>query len=508
MSAAAVCVLGLDCGTQSAKAGVWTVDGETVSRGSSPLEVSSPRPGWAEQDPRQWWSSVREAARKACDGADRSRIAAVGVAWQRESFTLVGEGGEPLRPGILWLDIRAGAESALRAGEGEGLHAETGKPMDVTLTLPRLDWLRAHEPEHFLRHARWVDVGCWLIERLAKRRATCLAGADTAGMIGLASRRWSAAALSLAGLREQDLPELVEPGAVVGRLCDQAARETGLQAGIPVVAAGGDGQVFAAGMQACGHGDEGDALTLTLGTSVVLGIPVREASVSPLYRTLFAARTDGGYLLEAVSQTGTHLFRWFEEAFGCGTPASFRTWEDEALGLPPGAEGLVTVPHWWGARFPETRPDARGVTLGWSASHGRAHFTRSLLEGVAFELRHYLEAIAASLPSGLPARIAVGGGGARSPLWRSIVADVLGRELAIPEEAEPVALGAALLACVGAGLVQGWAEAARRFARPGARVLPDPGRRERYLRLYEEVYRPLRAAGVEMSSRLTRLAGP
>ena len=496
------CILGLDCGTQSAKAGIWTLEGVAVSRGSSPLEVSSPHPGWAEQDPREWWSSAREAIRAACAGVDTPRVVALGVAWQRESFTLVDAVGEPLRPGILWLDIRAHQEAASRAREGDSLHAQTGKPMDVTLTLPRMDWLRSHEPELFRDPARWVDTGAWILEKLTGRRATCVAGADTAGMIGLASRSWSEAVLSLAGLRARDLPELVEPGAVVGRLGAEAARETGLPAGIPVVAAGGDGQVFAAAVQ----GNDGESSsTLTLGTSVVLGIPARESSISPLYRTLFAASPDRSYLLEAVIQSGTYLFRWLEDLFSAGDRRGLAAWEQEARAFPPGSAGLVTVPHWWGTRFPAAQPDARGATLGWSHHHGQAHVYRSLLEGVAFELKHYLEAAAPRLPGGWTPRVIAGGGGAKSRLWRSIIAEVLGCELAIPGEQEPVALGAAMLAAVGAGCAGDLAEAASHFVRPGETVAPDAGRQARYSRLYHEVYVPLREEGARLSATLTRL---
>jgi xylulokinase len=498
-------VLGLDCGTQSAKACIWTLGGDPVSRGSSPLEVSSPRAGWAEQDPRRWWTAAREAIRNACAGTDPSRVAALGVAWQRESFTLEGASGEPLRPGIIWLDIRAHEEVASRAAEAHLLHAETGKPLDVTAALPRMEWLRRHEPELFRERVRWVDVGCWLLERLAGRRATCTAGADTAGMIGLESRAWSGTVLSRAGLRPEDVPELLEPGTVAGPLSRDAARETGLPPGIPVAAAGGDGQVFATGLGAAGPGA---GCTLTLGTSVVLGIPTLEPSVSGLYRTLLAARTDRSYLLEAVIQSGTYLFRWLGDAFGAGSSADLEAWEREAAGIPAGSEGLVTVPHWWGTRFPTPQPEARGVTLGWSHRHGRAHLYRSLLEGIAFELKHCVAAIASSLPGGLTPRVTAGGGGAASRLWRSIIADVLGFELRVTADPEPVALGAAMLACVGAGLASGMEDAARRFVRPGETLEPDAGRAARYDGLYREVYAPLRAAGVALSARLARLAGP
>jgi xylulokinase len=491
-------LLGIDCGTQSAKAGLWSLGGEAAGRGACSLEVSSPHPGWAEQDPREWWRSTCTAIRAACVEVDPGKVTAVGVAWQRESFTLVDMLRQPVRPGILWLDIRAGAEVGELADYAAGLHAETGKPVDVTVSLPRIAWLRKHEPELFGQQVSWADVGCRLFEALVGRRATCVAGADTAGMIGLASRAWSPAALARAGLEAQDVPELVEPGAVVGGLTEEAAQETGLRPGTPVIAAGGDGQVFAS----AAIGGDPDGSSLTLGTSVVLGIPAREPSVSPLYRTLFAALPDRSYLLEAVIQSGTYLLTWLEALLGSSRGAGLGAWEAEARALPPGAEGLVTVPHWWGTRFPRAAPDARGATLGWSNHHTRAHLYRSVLEGVAFELRSYREAIAGGAPGLARSRLTVGGGGARSGLWRAIIRDVLGVELAVVEEPEPVALGAAILAAVGAAEVSGFPEAHRRFVRPGPASMPDARARGRYERLYSEVYVPLRRSAVELSARL------
>jgi len=363
-------------------------------------------------------------------------------------------------------------------------------------------WVQKHEPELYARTHKMLHAKDWLNFKLTGVLASEYSDASGTNLLDLKSLTWSPKLIQAAGLDADKLPRLLSSTDVVGELTREAAEALGLKAGIPVVAAGGDGQVFAAAVQ----GNDGESSsTLTLGTSVVLGIPARESSISTLYRTLFAASPDRSYLLEAVIQSGTYLFRWLEDLFSAGDGRGLAAWEQEAQAFPPGSEGLVTVPHWWGTRFPAAQPDARGATLGWSHHHGQAHVYRSLLEGVAFELKHYLEAAAPRLPGGWTPRVIAGGGGAKSRLWRSIIAEVLGCELAIPGEQEPVALGAAMLAAVGAVCAGDLAEAASHFVRPGETVAPDAGRQARYSRLYHEVYVPLREEGARLSATLTRL---
>ena len=491
------CLMGIDCGTQSTTAGVWSASGRRLARASAPNPVRTPRPGWAEQDPRSWWASTRTAIRGVLQRVAPARIAAVGVAYQRETFTLLDASGRPLRPGILWLDVRAADEVDQVAREvgRQSYHKRTGKPLDVTSALPRLRWLQRHEPACLAAAARWMDVGGYLAGKLTGRYATCTAGADTCGLIGLKSRDWIDDYADCAGLKRARLPELVEPGQVIGGLSRSAARQTGLREHLPVVAAGGDGQVFNVGMNAAGAYD----VSLTLGTSIVLGLSCPNAPIAPLFRTLLGA--SGGYLLESVLQAGTYLLRWFVERFG-GTEAA---WDRRIARIPLGCEGLVTLPHWWGVRFPRTLPDARGATLGWSNHHTAAHFYRSLLEGLSFELRRLLGELRARFPRRVRRRVHVGGGGARSRHWSQVLADVTGADVLLPAEPETTALGAAILAGVGAGLFANARDGGASLCRPPATLRPDRAAVRFCDRLYEDVYVKLFDATAGLSQRLRRI---
>jgi xylulokinase len=290
----------------------------------------------------------------------------------------------------------------------------------------------------------------------------------------------------------------VGPGQVVGVLSREAATETGLRAGLPVVAAGGDGQVFAAAALMQEQG-----LAVSLGTSVVLGIPTEAQPVLPLFRTLRAAWPGQARLLEAVLQSGTYLFRWLVDRLAPGGKGLGEL-EASAAAIPAGSDGLAAVPHWWGARFPNPSPDARGSFLGLEDTHTGAHLYRSLVEGSTFEIRYLAERIAEIAPSAA-GTLTVGGGGASSGLWLSVLTDVLNRPVHLAME-EPVAAGAALLAALGSGHAEaGAAFAERRASVPPARQ-PSPSR-EVYDRIYREVWLPYRAVSIEHSARLRRITG-
>ncbi len=479
-------LVGIDAGTQSVKALALAADGRPVGLGRAPLAVDRPRAGWAEQDPAAWPAALEAALRDALADLDPGRVAAVGLAFQRETFALLDAAGHPVRPAMLWLDGRAAGEVEAVARDlgAEAYHRTTGKPLDVTSTVARLRWLRTHEPDAARAAARWTDVGAALAARLTGRAATCVAGADTCGLVDLASRAWCAAHLEAAGLTEAMMPELAKPGALLGRVTDRAAAATGLPAGLPVVAAGGDGHVFQVGVGAL----EAGTRTLTLGTSIVLGQAARAPVLAPAWRTLLGAA--GGYLLEGVLQSGTLLLRWFADRFAPGRAEA--DLDAEATALPPGADGLVTLPHWWGVRFPEAHPGMRGITAGWTDRHTPVHMYRSLLEGLAFEVRRLAEAFP-DREAGAPDAIRGGGGGAAGATWRAILAGVL-RAPVVAYPAQAVARGAAMLAAVGAAVVPDLPAARDALIDPGPRTAPNPAAVAAYDSLYREAYLPLHAA--------------
>ncbi len=490
-------LIGLDSGTQSTTACAWNLDGRLIGRASAPQTVSTPHPGWAEQDPNSWWHSTQKAIRSAIKHINPAGALAIGIAFQRETFSLIDGKGRFLRPGILWLDGRAGDETrALRRRLGAGrFRRATGKSLDITCALPRLAWLARHEPDVLRKTTRWIDVGAALAFRLTGRYATCVSGADTCGMIGLKSRNWLEPYIRAAGLTPDHFPDLVEPGELIGTLTRPAARETGLPAGLPVFAAGGDGQVFSVGIGSVAP----YSLSLSLGTSIVLGMTSPRAVLSPLYRTLLMGR--GSYLLECVLQSGTYILKWFLSAIDGGRHDEAH-WERLSRKVPPGCEELVTLPHWWGVRFPESLPDAAGAVVGWRSHHTRAHLYRSLLEGSAFELRRAVSGYEKIFRGRLGRPIRVGGGGATSQLMNRILAATLNRPLLHGAAGtSATALGAAAIAGVGAGVFSSLAAASRAMCRKSSHLRPSPKESRVYASLFKETYLPAFSALVSAPKR-------
>ena len=463
-------VVAVDCSTTAAKAVVVSADGRVVAAASRPLQTAQPRASWHEQDATQWWTATRDAVAAAVGSLDHpDRVAAVCLTHQRESFTCLGPDDVPLRPAILWLDARAHAEIAEHGSAR--VHELSGKPGDTTPAIYKLAWLARHEPD-VLRDASQVgDVQAYLSLRLTGRWATSPASADTLGLLDLPRRAWSAELLDIAGVRADQLPELVPAGEPLGMLLPGVARALGLSGPVPLVSGIGDGQ--AAGL-ALGATSPGIAY-LNLGTSMVLGVSADAYRWDPAYRTL-AGIGPHDYTLETVLNAAAYVATWCREQFGREADL-----EQQAAALPPGADGLLTLPYWNAAQTPHWDPLARGAVIGWHGRHTPAHLYRSILEGVAFELRLHLERLEAATGSDVEQVRAVGGG-ARSPLWVRIVSDVTQRPVRVCAAGEASAAGAAALAwshLTGASPQQAAAAAARPLL-DGHDVHPDPSTAARY----------------------------
>jgi len=506
-------VLGLDCGTQSTKACIYSLaTHRVVSRGSCDTAIDTPLPGHAEQDAGSWPAAVSAAIRAAVAALPPPHTAlsiqSLGVAFQRETFVLTNARHAPLRPAILWLDGRA--EAKLRDVEAllapAAYHAATGKPLDVTAVLGRMLWLREREPQLFGGGGvRWCDVGGAVARFLCGRGATCAAGADTTGLVNLADGSWWDKGLAAAGLSAGHMPELCESGeTIAAALTAEAAAATGLPRACVVVAAGGDGQVFFSALKAqlppamraaC---RPRDVVCVTLGTSICVGRSVGGAGaegtegvaapLSPRFRTLIsaqlpqqgaaAAAAEREWLLEAVLQSGTTVINWCVQTFGDGDAATdvaagaggdagdggggeFEAFEREAAAAAAGSGELLLLPFWWGSRFPSSMASLRGCLLGLSASTSRGAIYRAALEGIALEIRRLVEGLydvhdgvdggtgVCEIPEG--AVVVVAGGGAKSNLLVQAVADTLGRTVYVAADGDDVVCkGAAVLASGGA----------------------------------------------------------
>ena len=482
-------VIGIDSSTTASKAVVWDAQGRTVAEGRATFELSSPRPGYGEQNPEDWWTATRTAIRRAAQSVDARRIAAISITHQRETFACLTEEGHPLRPAMLWLDSRATKEVAEYGTEK--VHKVTGKPPNPTPAWYKLLWLREHEPETLERTQRVVDVQGYLVHRILGGWKTCWASADPLGVVDMTTFDYDQELLDAVGLHREQLPELFEPGAVFGEIPRDVADDLNVPPGIPLVAGVGDGQSAGLGT---GLVEPGMAY-INLGTGLVSG------SYSDSYETGMEFRVLSGavprtYVFETLMGGGTYNVSWFVDKFsgfdpkalGLGLSAE-QILETGAAQLPPGSEGLLTLPYLSGALTPYWDTAARGTMVGLSGSHGKAHVYRSLLEGMAFEQRLMYEGAEPKLSKPLE-RLVVLGGGSRSPVWCQIMADVLKRPLQVALEAESTCLGSGMLAAAAAGLSPSIPEAARALAATGAEYLPDDDRAQTYDGLYA-VYRDI-----------------
>ena len=483
-------VLAIDCSTTGAKCIAWDLNGRAVATGYSEFPLSIPQPGQGEQNPRDWWKATVRAVRKCGEQIDTDRVRALAVTNQRETFACLDTAGEALRPAMLWLDARA-SEQVDRFGT-ERVHFLTGKPPNPTPALYKLLWLAEHEPDTIARTAHVVDVHGYLVHRLTGRWVTSTASADPLGLTDFERGEYAQEILDLVGLRMEQLPELLPPGQSIGSLTEASAAELGLPTTVTVISGAGDGQSAGLGAGVIAPGDA----YLNVGTGLIAGI------FSPSYRPNLSHRSMAGAVAGTVNNelfvgAGTFMVSWFLNEIAAHQPDGVsreKYWETQAAQIAPGAVGLYTVPYWNGQLTPLWDHQARGVMIGFSGIHTRAHIYRAMLEGVAFELRWCLEHAEPGFEGPVREFVAMGGG-ARSPLWCQIFADVLGRPLVLAGESEATALGAGILAATGAGLYSGVREAVTQMTRRGHRYEPDPSATHRYdalYRTYREIYPAVR----------------
>jgi xylulokinase len=473
-------VIGIDSSTTATKAVVWDRDGRAISEGRSEFPLAMPRPGWHEQDPEDWWRSTCAAVALAMRTVDASGVEAICVTHQRETFACLDEDGRPVRPAIVWMDVRATAQ--VEALGSDDVHRTTGKPADTTPALYKLLWLREHEPES-LERTRWVvDVHAFVVHRLTGSWRTTTACADPLGVLDIQRLDWSDDLLARVGLTREHMPTLVGPGEVIGELAPTVAYELGLRAGVPVVGGAGDGQAAGLGANATGRG----SAYLNLGTAVVAGTMSARYQWDRAFRTLVGAVPET-YAMETLLQGGTYTVNWFRERIAAQDVDQL---EAAAARVAPGADGLLLVPYWASAQTPYWDPAARGILFGLAGHHGKEHMFRSLMEGIAFEQRLAFEAMQARLDDPIETLLATGGG-SRSALWRQIVADVTRKRVVACRASETTSLGAGILAAAAVGWHGSLRDAAQAMTGQGAEHDPTEATAARYDELfavYREIY--------------------
>jgi xylulokinase len=486
--------LGIDVSTTGAKALLIDEKGAVITDATTALGLQTPRPLWSEQDPREWWTGVVSSIRRVLHApvARAAEVAAVGLTGQMHGLVLLDGKQQVLRPAILWNDQRTGAECdeiRSRLGGRQRLVQLSGNDALTGFTAPKVLWVRRHEPDVYAR-VRHVLLPKDYV-RLQLTGDLAMDKADGSGTLffDLARRDWSDEILSRLEIPRQWLPPTFEGPQTTGRISASAAGATGLRVGTPVVAGGGDQAAGAVGAGAVKPG----IVALTLGTSGVVFATTERPLVEPEGRLhAFCHAVPGRWHFMGVTLAAAGSLQWYRDTLLPGV--SFDDVVREAEKAPAGCEGLLFLPYLSGERTPYPDPLARGAFVGLTMRHGRAHMTRAVLEGVAFSMRDCL-ALLAGAGVGDLRQVRVAGGGARSPLWRRIVASALGVELVTVTSTEGAAYGAALLAGVGAGEWPGVEAACEATIALTDRDEPDPAWAAAYGALhgrYRELYPALK----------------
>ncbi|PTE09631.1 xylulokinase [Mesorhizobium helmanticense] len=488
-------VIGIDASTTAVKAIAFTRDGKELFQAREIYPLSNPRPGHFEQDAELWWAALLGALRQVTDAVGAERVAAIAVAHQRETFTLIDSTGKPLIPAILWLDERARPQVARLSAElgREAIRDWSGKPPDPTPALYAIAWLAEHQPQVLSKAAALVDVHGFFVHRLTGRLVTSTASADPLGLLDVENGTWHPRLVAAAGLRPEQLPELVGPSEICGGLTGSVARTTGLRAGTPVVAGAGDGQAMGLGMGVHGAGKS----YLSLGSGVVSGCHSGTVTTSDAFRTLVSP-TGSGFMLETVLRSGMQLVDWIVRTTGA---ASAATLEKAAVDVAAGSDGLLVMPYWAGVMSPYWDGAARGAIVGLSLDHEPKHLFRAVLEGIAFEQAIASEAMEAQA-GGKPTVMIAAGGGTNSALLMRIMASVLERPLSISPVNEAAALGAAMLAASAIGWFASPESAAEAMTAAPTRHVDPVGELVPFYRTRKEIYRDLYHATREIHARL------
>jgi xylulokinase len=492
-------LMGIDVSTTGVKALIIARDGTVIASANTNQPISTPFPLWSEQDPADWWKSSLNSIRQVLmqSGINGEQIAAIGLTGQMHGLTLLDEKGIVLRPAILWNDQRTAVQcDEIRARIGRKRLIEiTGNDALTGFTAPKILWVRHNEPDIYARtrhillpkdYVRYLLTGVFAVD--------CADGAGTI-LFDLKTRDWSPEVLKALDIPLEWLPKTYESIQVTGTITAEAAALTGLKAGTLVVAGGGDQAAQAVGVGAVRPG----IAALTLGTSGVVFATTNGPFIEPEGRLhAFCHAVPDRWHLMGVMLSAAGSLRWFRDTLVPGM--DYESLIAPAEKVKAGCEGLLFLPYLTGERTPHPDPLARGAFAGLTVRHTRAHLTRAVLEGVSFGLRDSFELIKTSGLTEIQ-QVRVSGGGAKSQLWRQIIANVFNVELVTVNTIEGAAYGAALLAGVGCGIFSDVDTACLHAVKITDTTSPQADEVENYEHLYA-IYRDLYPALSEISHRL------
>jgi len=479
--------IGIDTGTSGCKVLALDENGRIAASASESYPIYRPRPGFSEQEPGDWWNAAALGLRRVLEELAGAHVAGVSLSGQMSGAVALDGHGGVVRRAMLWNDQRAVAECGeltAAAGGFDGLLALTGNRALPCHTGAKLLWLRKNEPESFSKIKTVVEPKDYVRFRLTGELGTDVSDASGSCLFDVARRRWCGELIAELGLPRDIFPEACGSAEPAGCVTAQAASLTGLAEGTPVFAGGGDAPLSTVGM-----GLRPGSVGVTLGTSGVVATLMGVCPPNPGGKLqIYCGNAPESWAVFGCTLSAAGSYQWLRDTLGSD---DFRELDDSAQTAPAGCGGLLFLPYLTGERCPLFDPQARGAFIGLHASMSKGHLARAVLEGVCFSQRHVLETILACAPGLAADSVTVAGGGAKSPLWRQILADVFDMPVrTVYGSAEGGAFAAALIARVGCGLSDSMEEALS-LAGVETETLPDPegaaacaGQYRRYLSLY------------------------
>lgn len=490
-------LLGIDIGTSGTKTLLIDDSGKVLASASAEYPLSTPRPGWAEQDPEDWWKATILTVRQvlAQSGLRSEDVRGVGLSGQMHGSAFLDDKYQVIRPALLWCDQRTAAQCEwINAKVGAQKVADlTSNPVLTGFQAPKVIWLRQEEPEAYARVRKVLLPKDFIRQRLTGEFHTEVSDASGTALFNVRERRWAGELLDTLEIPRDWMPECHESTVPSARVSSEGGAATGLAVGTPVVGGGGDQAAGAVGNGIVTPG----TVSSSLGTSGVVFAFSAEPQVDPQLRVhTFCHAVPGCWHVMGVMLSAGGSLRWYRDTIATEEVREaqvagvdpYETITAGAAEVPPGCEGLIFLPYLTGERTPYPDPYARGVYFGLSLAHDRRHMARAVLEGVSYGLRDSFEILA---EIGVPVReVRASGGGARSEFWRQMMADVTGYDHVTINVDEGPAFGVALLAGVGTGVWSTVEEACASTIQVERQTAPDKGNRETYDRYYA-VYRSL-----------------
>ena len=473
--------IGVDLGTSAVKLLLMDEMGTIEKIVSKEYPLYFPKPGWSEQNPEDWLAQTLEGIKELTSGCEKDQVAGIGFGGQMHGLVALDQEDRVIRPAILWNDGRTGEETDyLNQVIGkERLSGYTANIAFAGFTAPKILWMKNHEPENFVRICRIMLPKDYIAYKLSGSFCTDVSDASGMLLLDVKNRCWSKEMLEICGIREEQLPKLYESSQAVGTLRPELAAELGLPETVKIIAGAGDNAAAAVGTGTVGEG----MCNISLGTSGTIFISSREFRVDDNNALHAFAHADGHYHLMGCMLSAASCNKWWSEEILKTADFAGEQADIEKLG----ENRVFYLPYLMGERSPHNNPDARAMFIGMSMDTTRADMTQAVLEGVAFGLRDSLE-VAKSLGIKLE-RTKICGGGAKSPLWKRIIANVMNLKVDVIESEEGPALGGAMLAAVGCGVYPSVEAIARKLVKVVETIEPEPELAAKYEERYQEFRR-------------------